>query len=115
MAVQVLQLVGRYLGNTTRKVMLVFSVLLLMMVGVVFVYSPAIILESMCGSKMFWIIVIFIYYIIATLLPIDKIIGKVYPLFAICYFFMAAALMIGLFVKMPAIPRALGSVGLESS
>ena len=47
-----------------------------MMVGVVFVYSPAIILESICGSKMWWIIAIFIYYIIATLLPIDKIIGK---------------------------------------
>lgn len=50
------ELVGKYLGGTTRKVMLVFSVLLLMMVGVVFVYSPAIILESICGSKMFWII-----------------------------------------------------------
>lgn len=82
--------------------MLVFSVLLLMMVGVVFVYSPAIILESICGSKMFWIIAIFVYYIIATLLPIDKIIGKVYPLFAISLLFMAAALMIGLIVKMPA-------------
>ena len=88
-----------------------------MMVGVVFVYSPAIILESMCGSKMFWIIVIFIYYIIATLLPIDKIIGKVYPLFAISLLFMAAALMIGLFVKMPAIPELweqLGSSHLDA-
>ncbi len=99
------ELVGKYLGGTTRKVMLVFSVLLLMMVGVVFVYSPAIILESICGSKMFWIIAIFVYYIIATLLPIDKIIGKVYPLFAISLLFMAAALMIGLIVKMPAIPE----------
>ena len=99
------ELVGKYLGGTTRKVMLVFSVLLLMMVGVVFVYSPAIILESISGSKMFWIIAIFVYYIIATLLPIDKIIGKVYPLFAISLLFMAAALMIGLIVKMPAIPE----------
>ena len=54
---------------------------------------------------MFWIIAIFVYYIIATLLPIDKIIGKVYPLFAISLLFMAAALMIGLIVKMPAIPE----------
>ena len=99
------ELVGKYLGGRTKKVMLVFSVLLLMMVGVVFVYSPAIILESIWGSKMWWIIAIFIYYIIATLLPIDKIIGKIYPLFAISLLFMAGALMVGLFVKMPDLPE----------
>lgn len=80
------ELVGKYLGGRTKKVMLVFSVLLLMMVGAVFVYSPAIIMSGICntdaywGSQMFWIVVIFVYYVIATLLPIDKIIGKVYPL-----------------------------------
>ena len=104
------ELVGKYLGHVTKQIMLVFSVLLLMMVGVVFVYSPAIILESICGSKLFWIIVIFIYYIIATLLPIDKIIGKVYPLFAISLLFMAAALMVGLFVKMPELPELWGDL-----
>ena len=76
------ELVGKYLGGRTKKVMLVFSVLLLMMVGAVFVYSPAIIMSGICntdafwGSQMFWIVVIFVYYVIATLLPIDKIIGK---------------------------------------
>ena len=55
------ELIGHYLGPFTRKVMLVFSILLLVMVGVVFVYSPAIILETLCGSKMMWIIVIFAY------------------------------------------------------
>lgn len=104
-------LVGKYLGKATKQVMLVFSVLLLMMVGVVFVYSPAIILESICGTKMLWIVLIFVYYIIATLLPIDKIIGKVYPLFALSLLFMAAALMIGLFVKMPAIPEWWSDLG----
>lgn len=99
------ELVGKYLGNVTKRLMLVFSVLLLMMVGVVFVYSPAIILESIWGSKLFWIIAIFIYYIIATLLPIDKIIGKVYPLFAVSLLFMAGALMVGLLVKMPELPE----------
>lgn len=99
------ELVGRYLGHTTKNVMLVFSVLLLIMVGVVFVYSPAIILESICGSRMWWIVAIFIYYIIATLLPIDKIIGKIYPLFAFSLLFMALALLIGLFVKLPDIPE----------
>ena len=98
-------LVGHYLGGATKKVMLIFSILLLIMVGVVFVYSPAIILESICGSRMVWIIVIFLYYIIATLLPIDKIIGKIYPVFAISLLFMAAALFVGLLVKMPAIPE----------
>ncbi len=105
------ELVGDYLGNRTKKVMLVFSILLLMMVGVVFVYSPAIILAGFGGSKLLWILVIFIYYIIATLLPIDKIIGKIYPLFAFCLLFMALALLVGLFVKMPDIPEWWSDLG----
>ncbi len=105
------ELVGLYLGGRTKKVMLVFSVLLLMMVGAVFVYSPAIILDGIChsdsfvGGKMFWIVVIFIYYFLATLLPIDKVIGKVYPLFALSLLFMAAALLVGLFLKCPTLPE----------
>ena len=99
------ELVGKYLGNTTKNVMLVFSVLLLVMVGVVFVYSPAIILEGIYGSRMWWIVAIFVYYIIATLLPIDKIIGKIYPIFAFSLLFMAFALLIGFFVKLPDIPE----------
>ena len=99
------ELVGKYLGNATKQVMLVFSVLLLVMVGAVFVYSPAEILHSIGGSKTMWIIVIFAYYFVATLLPIDKIIGKIYPLFAFSLLFMAAALLICLFVKMPQLPE----------
>lgn len=105
------ELVGQYLGGRTKKVMLVLSVLLLLMVGAVFVYSPAIILGGIChsdsfvGGKMFWIVVIFIYYLIATLLPIDKVIGKVYPLFALSLLFMAAALLVGLFLKWPTLPE----------
>ncbi|MBR6016324.1 MAG: carbon starvation protein A [Prevotella sp.] len=99
------ELIGNYLGQPTKRVMLVFSVFLLMMVGVVFVYSPAIILYGIWGSKLLWIIVIFAYYIIATMLPIDKIIGKIYPLFAFSLLFMALALFIGLLVKQPAIPE----------
>ena len=99
------ELVGKYLGGATKKVMLVFSGLLLMMVGAVFVYSPAVILKDIWGSQMMWILVIFLYYIIATLLPIDKIIGKVYPLFAFSLLFMAGALMIGLFLKWPTLPE----------
>ncbi len=99
------ELCGRYLGNTTKNVMLVFTVLLLIMVGTVFVYSPAEILHSMGGDTMMWVIVIFVYYIVATMLPIDKIIGKVYPLFAFSLLFMAGALMLWLFIHWPTIPE----------
>lgn len=110
------ELVGKYLGKVTKNVMLIFSILLLVMVGVVFVYSPAIIMESIWGSRLMWIIIIFIYYILATMLPIDKIIGKIYPLFAFSMLFMAIALMIGLYVKMPNLPEfwdGLGNMGAE--
>lgn len=104
-------LVGTYLGKTTRAVMLIFSVFLLMMVGVVFVYSPAILISGFCGSTMLWVVVIFLYYILATMLPIDKIIGKFYPVFAIALLFMAVALMVMLFVKMPSLPEWWTSLG----
>ena len=119
-------LIGRYLGNTAKNVMLVFSVLLLMMVGVVFVFSPAKILGGIWepaffterfGQYFFWIMVVFVYYIIATMLPIDKIIGKIYPLFAFSLIFMALALMVCLFVKMPNLPElwdGLGNRGADS-
>ncbi len=103
-------LVGEYLGQGTKKVMLVFSILLLLMVGAVFVYSPAVILDGMTGnggrgSMMIWIGIIFAYYVVATLLPIDKIIGRIYPLFAFALLFMAVALMVCLLVKWPSIPE----------
>ncbi len=108
------ELVGAYLGQPTKRVMLVFSVLMLMMVGVVFVYSPAIILHGLWGSKLFWIVVIFAYYIIATMLPVDKVIGKVYPLFAFSLIFMALALLVGLLIKQPAIPELWGNLSLAN-
>ena len=101
-------LIGKYLGGGTRNVMLVFTVLLLMMVGAVFVYSPALILKDMWGgdsATIWWIVAIFAYYVVATLLPIDKIIGRIYPLFAIALLVMAAGLLVGLFVKMPHLPE----------
>ena len=98
-------LVGKYLGEKARAFTLIFTVLLMIMVGTVFVYSPAEILKGIYGTTMFWVVVVFVYYIIATMLPIDKLIGKIYPLFAISLLFMAFALMIVLFVKMPHIPE----------
>ena len=104
------ELVGKYLGNGTKTVVLIFSVILLLLVGAVFVYSPALILGDIAGNGtssaiMIWVVVIFIYYIIATLLPVDKIIGRLYPVFAVALLFMAVALMVGLFVKWPTIPE----------
>ena len=114
------ELVGTYLGGTTKKVMLVFSVFLLMMVGAVFVFSPAKILGGIWepaftvehfGSYTFWIAVVFIYYIIATMLPVDKIIGRIYPVFAVALIFMAISLMVVLFAKFPDIPEVWEGLG----
>ena len=110
------EIIGKYLGKGTKSVVLVFTVLLLVLVAAVFVYSPALILGGMAGdgsssSIMLWVAVIFIYYFIATMLPIDKIIGKIYPLFAFALIFMAIALMVGLFVKWPSIPEIWEGLG----
>ena len=99
------EMIGHYLGKTTKNVMLVFTILLLIMVGAVFVYSPAEILHSFGGDTLMWIIVIFCYYFIATMMPIDKIIGKIYPLFAFSLLFMAGALMTWLFLHWPTLPE----------
>ena len=99
------KLIGVYLGNTTRAIMQVFTILLLIILGTVFVYSPAEILHTVGGGTMMWVGVIFCYYIVATMLPIDKIIGKVYPLFAFSLLFMAGALMAWLFIHWPTIPE----------
>lgn len=105
------ELVRRYLGGAASKVLLVFAVFLLIMLGTVFVYSPAEILYGISGSTTMWITIIFIYYVVATMLPIDKIIGKIYPLFSFSLLFMAVALMVVLFVKWPALPELWDGVG----
>lgn len=104
-------LIGKYLGKTPRNVMLVFSVVLLIMVGTVFVYSPAEILGHLSGGPLLWIIVIFAYYVVATMLPIDKIIGKIYPIFSFSLLFMAVALIVMLLIKMPVLPELWDGLG----
>lgn len=92
-------LVGEYLGNSAKAVMRIFTIVLMIMVGAVFVSGPAAILDSITPeffNSYFWIGAIFVYYIVATLLPIDKIIGKVYPLFAIALIFMAVGVFFAL-------------------
>lgn len=87
------ELVGFYLGDKMKQVMRVFSVVLLILVGTVFVTTPASLLSSITGfSSVIFVILIIIYYIVATVLPIDKVIGKIYPVFGASLLIMAVGL-----------------------
>ena len=102
------ELIGRYLGKNFMQFMRGFTVILMCLVGAVFVAGPAGLLASLTPESLdttFWIIVVFAYYVLATLLPIDKIIGKVYPLFAIALLFMVVGILVMLFVHWPALPE----------
>ncbi|MBR4771988.1 MAG: carbon starvation protein A [Bacteroidales bacterium] len=84
--------VGQYLGSGARKFMNVFLAFTLIGIGCSFVTGPADLLNNMLPvSKLFWVIVIFAYYILATMLPINKIIGRIYPVFGMLLLFMALA------------------------
>lgn len=86
------EIVGKYLGPVMAVVMRIFSVVLLIMVGVVFMVGPASLIALLTPDTfnvMFWTILILIYYFLATLLPIDKVIGKLYPIFGLCLIIMA--------------------------
>ncbi|MCM1292391.1 MAG: carbon starvation protein A [Bacteroides sp.] len=90
------EIVGNELGVGIKQVMRGFSVLLLILVAAVFVVTPAGLMASMTPDyldKTFWLIAIFSYYILATLLPIDKLIGNLYPLFGFALLFMAAGIL----------------------
>lgn len=90
--VSISELSGRYLGNGMKQIMRVFSVILLVMCGVVFTTGPAGLLGILTNGSIgenIWLWVIILYYFIATFVPIDKVIGKVYPLFGVCLIVMA--------------------------
>ena len=94
------ELVGIYLGDHMKKIMIVFSVILLILVGTVFVSSPAGLLSSMTGKSItFWTVIIIIYYIIATVLPVDKVVGKIYPIFGLALLGMAVGLCGAMFIN----------------
>lgn len=89
------QLSGIYLGKPALYLMRAFSVLLLLLTGTVFVTSPAALIAKLTPNKLsvtFWIVIILVYYILATLLPIDKLIGKLYPVFGIILIVMAVSI-----------------------
>ena len=105
---------GIYLGGTMKNVMRVFSVVLLIMVGTVFAVGPAGLIQLLFSnggstgiltSKLFWLVLILVYYFIATFMSIDKIIGKIYPVFGICLIIMAVGVAVGIFTKGYVIPE----------
>lgn len=101
------EIVGIYLGDKMKVVMRVFSVILLILVGTVFMAGPAGLLANLgmtgiFANKWFWICLILVYYFIATIVPVDKLIGKIYPLFGAVLLIMAVGVGGALvFGKMP--------------
>ena len=102
------EVVGSYLGNGMKQVMRVFSVVLLVLVAVNFSTGPANLLAMLTPNVLdarFWLVVVIVYYFVATFVPIDKVIGKIYPVFGICLIVMAVGVAGGLFVKGYTIPE----------
>ncbi len=96
------EIVGDELGSVARIALRVMALVLMILVGAVFVTTPAGLLanmiggDSMLGENLFWIIIIFAYYLLATLLPIDKLIGRIYPIFGIALLLMGVGLIYGI-------------------
>lgn len=102
------ELSGKYIGRPMKYVIRVFSLLLLFLVGTVFVTSPATLLTKLTPESMgtsFWTVIILVYYVAATLLPIDKVIGKLYPIFGVLLILMALSIFGGIVFGGYAIPE----------
>ena len=102
------EVTGKYLGPVMKNIMRVFAVILLIMVGTVFAVGPAGLIVTLLTAKgisgalastTVWLTIILIYYFIATFLSIDKIIGKIYPVFGICLILMAIGVIFGIFTN----------------
>ncbi len=97
------EVVGKYLGNGFKQFMRAFTVILMILVGAVFILGPADILSGFKIGNLnfltvtFWSSIIIVYYLIATLLPIDKIIGRIYPFFGAVLLFMAVGIGLSMF------------------
>lgn len=91
------EVVGDIMGMPARQTLRIFSVILLLLVGVVFILGPAKLLANLTGFNLQLLIgCIFFYYFIATILPIDKVIGQLYPIFGALLIFMTVGIMFGL-------------------
>jgi len=106
------RIIGISLGDTVRKIMVLMTLMLLMFLGPVYVFSPVTIISNASYAvnmgevaSIVCLVAIFLYYIIGTILPIDKVIGRIYPLFGFMMLFMAVSLMVCLIGKWPDIPE----------
>lgn len=102
------EIIGSQLGSRVKTMLRIFALLLMILVGAVFVYNPADLLAMLTPEyldRTFWIYIIFAYYIAATLLPIDKLIGKLYPIFGFALLFMAVGIMVMLFAHSDSLPE----------
>jgi carbon starvation protein CstA len=105
------EIIGNELGPTMRLVMRIGAIVLLVLVGAVFVTTPASLLDKMIPdsgwffSNSFWLTIIFLYFILATLLPIDKLIGRIYPLFGFALLLMAVGICWGIYTQEGTMPE----------
>ncbi|MBQ4833813.1 carbon starvation protein A [Pseudoalteromonas sp. MMG010] len=107
------EIAGHYYNIVFKGFMLVFTAMLLFFVGVVFIMSPAGLLSNLdffegtfFASNTFWVLTILAYYFLATLLPIDKIITKFYPLFGLLMIVMTTLIAVSLLMDAPHLPVA---------
>ena len=113
--VSISEVTGIYLGSVMHNVMRVFSVILLIMVGTVFAVGPAGLLVTLLKNSgvengifiqtTFWLAIILIYYFIATFISVDKVIGRIYPIFGICLIIMAVGVCFGTLFSGQKIPE----------
>jgi carbon starvation protein CstA len=105
---QMPRIITKYLGRQSKGVYMVFSSILLMLVGVVFVYTPGDLivgdimgLSTAPGNWVVWLVyaLIFAYYVVATIFPIDKIIGRIYPVFGCFLLISAIGILAGIFLE----------------
>ena len=100
---------GIYMGKVMKNIMRLFSVILLVMVGTVFAVGPAGLITTLIGNSTgstgiltntrMWTLIILVYYFLATFISIDKIIGRIYPVFGVCLIIMAIGVIIGIYTN----------------
>ena len=98
----IVKLAGKYSGKIIEIIMRVFSIVLLILVTAVFVVSPSTLLESLTSGNVkawIWMIIILVYYFLSTIVPIDKVIGKIYPVFGVVLIVMAVAVIVGVMIN----------------
>jgi len=111
------EIIGSQLGIGVKQFVRIFTILLLILVGAVFVSGPAGILNSIFTniSILWWSVIVFIYYLLATLLPIDKLIGRFYPVFGFCLIFMAVGILIAIYINSAPIPEIWNGIANQES